>query len=144
MEILVVAPVMNLKLEGINTIILNGFLLTNDKAIKDTLINNMSFVSGVGLNRLTVLFNNPIFYYKGEESSIPLMEGAENKSEDEKINILSKYLRGAIECLWYVKDNSVYVNQLYVQFNGEFVFETTTAMYMSDSSGTYNQTSFRG
>jgi|GEM_PF-3586393 len=142
MRILLVAPVENFELADTKSFMIGDFILTNDIDIKDYLRTNVNFIARVGLNRFETILKSFIIFYNKDISSLGILKDAEGSTIDEKLNVISKYLRMSIDCLWYEKDNSAYIDNVYMELPNEQVKGTHTALMNSDSVGSNNNVRF--
>lgn len=140
MKIRVVAPVHDLEFENLETFVLGDFLLTNNFDIKNSILLSRNFQSRIGSNRVNILMRGYIMYFCGESTSINILKDLTDEATI--ANTISSFLRLGIQCLWHVKDNGTYLNQCYIEFNDETIYETHTVGMASNSEGDHKTTSY--
>lgn len=142
MRILLVAPVNNFHLVDNTNFMIGDVILTNDEYIKDYLRTNVNFIARIGLNQFEIIIKSHIMYFDGDISNLQLLKDTDDKTLSEKINIISKYLKMSIDCLWYEKDNSAYIDNVYIEVDNENVLRHHTALFNSNSDGSHRSTGF--
>lgn len=139
MQILIVAPVINLTLEGSESFMIGDFMLTRNNDIINSLVLDQNFKARIGLNKMSRLMDSHIVYFNGESTSINFLKGITDISVIAEC--VSKFIQTAIDTLWFEKNNSVFVNQCFIVVGNE-VYEANTYLYITDNIGTNKQYSF--
>ncbi|MGN7202844.1 hypothetical protein ACTHQF_01115 [Pedobacter sp. SAFR-022] len=142
MRVLLVAPINNFKLFDATSFMIGDFMLTNDEDIKNYLRTNVNFIARIGLNQFETILNSHIIYFNNDISELGILKGAEDNTIEEKANVISKYLRMSIDCLWYEKDNSAFIDNVFIELPNKNVIKSHTALFNSDSKGSHDLIGF--
>lgn len=139
-NIKVVAPLRYFELDKLDHFTIGHFTVTKDQHILNRLIHNPEFLSRIGLNNMDTIFSNHIFYYEGKSESIDFLTGLIDQNQI--TYIISKFIRASVNNLWFVKDNSCFITDCFVQFDDKEVFNILADGIKTNCNGEFKTTIF--
>ncbi|MCD0488912.1 hypothetical protein LPB86_11780 [Pedobacter sp. MC2016-14] len=146
MKIRIVAPIRHFQLAENFEFFIDSIRITNNPVIKNSLYSDQSFISEIGKISSDTIKMNHIFYFEGESSEIPFLEGLKN--EYQMSRILCGFFDNFISTVWFIKDGGAHTNTCYVEnlenknysigFDNKNVFQNSRDTILSNSSGIFS------
>ena len=141
MKIRIIVPVRYLQLESESEVDFDGFSITDDRGRKLELLSSQVFRNELGLMNLRMILENPVLYYEGESENLTLVKDC--KTLTEIGDYVTLMLPRIIDCLWFVQDNSCFVNtEFYESIDEEVVLMKSSGYTTTTSAGKYLPTVF--
>jgi hypothetical protein len=141
MEIHVVIPIKLLEWDPSDEFNFDGFTVTNNYEKKMAFVKSETFLYEFGLLYSRHILENPIICFKGDSEKLPLTKGCASLFAIG--SRIADYLPRFVDCFWFLRDNSCYINELFFEsVNDKRVFLRTSGYSASTFRGSYSSTKF--
>ncbi|WP_419701208.1 hypothetical protein [Mucilaginibacter sp. NFX135] len=111
MKYKIIAPIENLQLEPNTSIELIKFVFTNHNSDFEAITEGEGFDTYIGESGLSEFFNGTFLYYMGDFDEAE--SNSKFKTIPEFLNQFHSKLNFLFNLLWFVKDNSIVINNFY-------------------------------
>lgn len=138
MKVRIVSPIYYFSIENNETIGLDNFFITKDLDKVKEMKGSNNFASKVGEAYMNALSNNYYVYFEGEHTDISVIKHC--TTVPEMAHIMCGYLYSLFFKLWYIKDNSAFVYDCWVEnlsITGGEVYHNTRDVLTSNYKGEY-------
>lgn len=147
MQIIITIPILNLKLTERVELTLYNFKLFDCMNVEGTCFSN-NFTQQFGMSSMPKIFSSHILRFEGDPTEVRFLKGCNTLAEIGHMAL--NFASSLFNALWFIKDNSVYVQECYVeQYEGTLGTNSFKSLhcnkhflgrYNSNHSGTFTTT----
>lgn len=112
MQVIIIIPILNLKLSESIELTLDKFKLIDCMNI-DGLSFSSNFVQQFGMSSMPRIFSSHLLIFQGDPKEVSFFDDCNTLAEIG--NMALNFASSLFNCLWFLKDNSVYVQECFVE-----------------------------
>lgn len=128
MQVIITIPILNLKLTETEELTLESFKLFDCMNAPDGVLFSNNFMQQFGMTSMPKIFSSHLLRFQGDPKEVSFFKDCNTLAE---IGHMALHFASSLfNALWFVKDNSVYVQECFVeQYEGTLGTGSFTSLY---------------